>query len=194
MTYVPSASDHTRTAKIYFGTPCESTGNEQRLFAQLAHQLLGRHEHVKRLLRSDLAPYAEVLANPLGYEGWASYVQDLSLGRNINALMRQRVRRLLPSTLTLATALKGKNDAQRIYRDAARIFHGFETEASTVIKHPPRLERAVALVETEDAVRAISSASKHRLCQREVHELYVAAGPLAPSNAATLSLHQFKRK
>ncbi|WP_394578520.1 hypothetical protein [Cytobacillus firmus] len=159
----------------------------------IAHDLCpGHHEHVWRREDGVLGPSLDCLQSSVGLEGWGVFAEGILADLSPKGALEMhysRIRRLMPSAITLTLMDKGREVANTLLQDIARRY-------PSIIKEGLRfggglgwasLPYAVGMVETEQALSQMHTASSQGESIIEIRERYLSQGPMTPSLIARLA-------
>lgn len=207
---LPFINDALYLSPHFVGEPIDSAGyfiynisylgntKSDQLITELAcvyaHEISpGHHEHITRGYKSPLAKLFEITRSPIGFEGWATYGEQIITSPEHLLINKERtvtfhrIRRMY-FALSLLTDIYKKN-VQRMGLD--RLLKSLpENEYHTLQNLPFRpnwqlLTYAVGLIETEKALNDIATLS-NRKRDKFVYESYLRWGPLYPQSVVNL--------
>ncbi|WP_017688447.1 hypothetical protein [Paenibacillus sp. PAMC 26794] len=166
----------------------------------IAHDLCpGHHEHVSRRANGVLGPYIDYLQSSVGLEGWGVFAESILADASPKGALEMqysRIRRLMPSAITLTFMDKGRDVANTLLQDIARRY-------PSIINEGVRfggglgwasLPYAVGLVETERALEQMRSSSPQGASFTGITERYLSQGPMTPSLIALLTTQSGSRE
>ncbi|MCP1133370.1 hypothetical protein NKT34_08715 [Paenibacillus polysaccharolyticus] len=166
----------------------------------IAHDLCpGHHEHVWRRTEGVFGSYIDCIQSSVGLEGWGVFAEsilaDLS-PKGALEMQYSRIRRLMPSAVTLTLMDKGRNVANNLLQNIAKHY-------PSIINEGVRfggglgwasLPYAVGLIETETALKQMRTSSSKVEPFPRITERYLAQGPITPSLAVLLATQSGEKR
>lgn len=177
---------------VYRNTPMNCRFRLHTALA-IAHDLCpGHHEHVWRRAYGVMGPYLDCLQSSVGLEGWGVFAEGILADLSPKGALEMhysRIRRLMPSAITLTLIEKGHDAANTLLQDIARQY-------PSIVKEGMRnggglgwasLPYAVGLLETERALGQMRSAYPKGESVIGITERYLSQGPMTPCLIALLA-------